>query len=42
MLKKIESQQDENNLLKNTTRTSVNKVETKMITFDNRLKDLED
>lgn len=42
MLKKIESQQDENNLLRTSTRTSINKIETKLIALDNRLKDIED
>ena len=40
--KRLEAQADEVAMFKNNTRAAVTKMETRMITFDNRLKELED
>ena len=42
MVRRQDQQIEESNLFKNITKGAVSKMETRMITFDNRLKELED
>jgi hypothetical protein len=42
MVKRQDTQVEEVTQFKNTTKSAVSKMETRMITFDNRLKELED
>lgn len=42
MIKRQDSQIEEMTQFRNTTKSTVSKMETRMIAFDNRLKELED